>query len=157
LILDEPEAGLDPQSRILVRDFIKGLAKEKTIILTTHNMDEADRLSDRVAIIDKGKLLLVDTPRKLKKSVGEGDLLEIILSEVEPQKLQPVIDQFAQQFTRVTYHDPILLINSINLIESVADISSILRAAGAVIQSMTMRENTLEDVFIHLTGRNLRQ
>jgi ABC-type multidrug transport system ATPase subunit len=58
LILDEPEAGLDPQSRILVRDFIKASGKEKTIIITTHNMDEADRLADRIAIIDYGKLLL---------------------------------------------------------------------------------------------------
>ena len=157
LILDEPEAGLDPQSRILVRDFIKGLAKEKTIILTTHNMDEADRLSDRVAIIDKGQLLLVDTPRKLKRSIGEGDLLEIVLGQADLTKLQAVVDQFTQQFNRVTYHDSVLLINSRNLIESVADISSILTSAGAVIQSMTMRENTLEDVFIHLTGNKLRE
>ena len=157
LVFDEPEAGLDPQSRILVREFIKGLAKQKTIILTTHNMDEADRLSDRVAIIDQGKLLLVDTPRNLKKSIGEGDLLEISLGQADLKKLQPAIDQFTQQFTRVTYHDSLLLINSKNLIESVADISSALTAAGVVIQSMTMRENTLEDVFIHLTGRKLRQ
>ena len=78
LILDEPEAGLDPQSRILVRDFIKTLGKEKTIILTTHNMDEADRLADRVAIIDHGKLLLLDTPQNLKRTVGEGDILELV-------------------------------------------------------------------------------
>ena len=79
LILDEPEAGLDPQSRILVRDFIKSYSKQKTVILTTHNMDEADRLSDRVAIIDHGKLLLLDTPDNLKKTVGEGDILELVL------------------------------------------------------------------------------
>jgi ABC-2 type transport system ATP-binding protein len=68
LILDEPEAGLDPQSRILVREFIKAYGNEKTIILTTHNMDEADRLADRIAIIDYGKLLLLDTPQNLKKN-----------------------------------------------------------------------------------------
>ena len=71
LVLDEPEAGLDPQSRILVRDFIKSLKPDKTIILTTHNMDEADRLSDRVAIIDHGKLLSLNTSSWLKKSIGE--------------------------------------------------------------------------------------
>ncbi len=70
-------AGLDPQSRILVRDFIKAYSKEKTVILTTHNMDEAERLSDRVAIIDHGKLLLLDTPDNLKRTVGEGDILEL--------------------------------------------------------------------------------
>ncbi|NLA49461.1 MAG: ABC transporter ATP-binding protein [Bacteroidales bacterium] len=79
LILDEPEAGLDPQSRILVRDFIKTISKEKTVILTTHNMDEADRLADRVAIIDHGKLLISDTPQNLKRTVGEGDILELVI------------------------------------------------------------------------------
>ncbi len=69
LILDEPEAGLDPQSRILMREFIRGLAGTRTIILTTHNMDEADRLSTRVAIIDQGKILRVDTPENLKRSI----------------------------------------------------------------------------------------
>jgi len=62
LVLDEPEAGLDPQSRVLVREYVKSLARRKTIILTTHNMDEAERMADRVAIIDHGKLLTLDTP-----------------------------------------------------------------------------------------------
>jgi ABC-2 type transport system ATP-binding protein len=65
LILDEPEAGLDPQSRILVREFIKAYSKQKTVILSTHNMDEAERLADRVAIIDHGKLLLVTSKNTL--------------------------------------------------------------------------------------------
>jgi ABC-2 type transport system ATP-binding protein len=75
VVLDEPEAGLDPQSRVMTREFIRSLRKEKTIILTTHNMDEADRLSDRVAIIDRGKLLLTDSPDRLKRTVGEGDVI----------------------------------------------------------------------------------
>ena len=77
LILDEPEAGLDPQSRVMVRNFIKSLSKEKTIILTSHNMDEVDRLADRVAIMDYGRIMLTDTPYNLKTSIGEGDILEI--------------------------------------------------------------------------------
>jgi ABC-2 type transport system ATP-binding protein len=77
--LDEPEAGLDPQSRVAVRGYIKHLAQKKTVILTTHNMDEADRLADRVAIIDHGELLVLDTPQALKRSVGAGDVLEIAL------------------------------------------------------------------------------
>ncbi|HMB23817.1 MAG TPA: ABC transporter ATP-binding protein, partial [Anaerolineales bacterium] len=79
IVLDEPEAGLDPQSRVLVREYVKSLARQKTIILTTHNMDEADRMADRVAIIDQGRLLVVDTPEALKHTVGEGDVLEIDL------------------------------------------------------------------------------
>ncbi|MBM3125318.1 MAG: ABC transporter ATP-binding protein, partial [Chloroflexi bacterium] len=70
LVLDEPEAGLDPQSRVLVREYIKSLARRKTIILTTHNMDEAERMADRVAIIDRGRLLILDTPEALKRTVG---------------------------------------------------------------------------------------
>ena len=77
VVLDEPEAGLDPQSRVLVREYIRSLARRKTVILTTHNMDEADRAADRVAIIDHGKLLALDTPEALRRSVGAGDTLEI--------------------------------------------------------------------------------
>ena len=87
LILDEPETGLDPQSRILVREFIKSFGNEQTILLTTHNMDEADRLSSRVAIIDHGKLLLLDTPQNLKKTVGEGDILELVIKNGDSNKL----------------------------------------------------------------------
>ena len=91
VVLDEPEAGLDPQSRIMVRDFIQSLRKSKTVILTTHNMDEADRLSDRVAIIDNGRLLLADTPENLKKTAGTGDILEISLLPVQGKSLQEAL------------------------------------------------------------------
>ncbi|HEY4720425.1 MAG TPA: ABC transporter ATP-binding protein, partial [Anaerolineae bacterium] len=63
VVLDEPEAGLDPQSRVKVREYIQSLARKKTVILTTHNMDEADRVADRIAIIDHGQLLVLDTPQ----------------------------------------------------------------------------------------------
>jgi ABC-2 type transport system ATP-binding protein len=72
-VLDEPEAGLDPQSRVLVRDYVRSLARKKTVIVTTHNMDEAERMSDRVAIIDEGRLLVLDTPETLKRRFGDGD------------------------------------------------------------------------------------
>src|SRR4030067_366222 len=81
LVLDEPEAGLDPQSRVLVREYVRSLARQKTIILTTHKMDEAERMADRVAIMDHGNLLTVDTPEALKRTVGEGDVLEIETGE----------------------------------------------------------------------------
>ena len=157
LILDEPEAGLDPQSRILVRNFIKNLAREKTIILTTHNMDEADRLVDRVAIIDHGKLLLLDTPHNLKKSIGEGDILEIELDLEKSRNLGNVVANLQQICEKVTVSDSILIIKSQNLIESVSEITNKIKAHGFKIKEIIMRENTLEDVFIHLTGRRLRQ
>lgn len=88
LILDEPEAGLDPQSRIQMREFILGLAGTRTIILTTHNMDEADRLSDRVAIIDQGKILKVGNPENLKKALGDGSTLEDVFISLTGKTLR---------------------------------------------------------------------
>ncbi|MFA6127224.1 MAG: ABC transporter ATP-binding protein [Bacteroidales bacterium] len=88
LFLDEPEAGLDPQSRVLMREFITGLAGSRTVILTTHNMDEADRLSDRVAIIDEGKILRVDTPENLKHSIGTNSTLEDVFIQLTGKKLR---------------------------------------------------------------------
>jgi ABC-2 type transport system ATP-binding protein len=157
LILDEPEAGLDPQSRILVRNFIKTLAKEKTILLTTHNMDEADRLADRVAIIDYGKLLLLDTPGNLKKSIGEGDILEIILDKVEQEHPEKLKDSLLEICDQVNLSGAILMVKAKNMIESVSEITNRIKEHGFKINEMTMRANTLEDVFIHLTGRKLRQ
>ena len=69
LILDEPEAGLDPQGRVLMREFILNLAGTRTIILTTHNMDEANRMTGRVAIIDQGEIITSDSPKNLKASI----------------------------------------------------------------------------------------
>ena len=80
VVLDEPEAGLDPQSRVQVREYIRGLGRRHTIILTTHNMDEADRLANRVAIIDHGELLVLDTPEALKQRLGHGDVVDITLA-----------------------------------------------------------------------------
>ncbi len=83
LVLDEPEAGLDPQSRVLVREMIRSLARSrgKTVILTTHDMDEADRLADRVAIIDHGRVLVADTPEALKNRVGRARAHENTLED----------------------------------------------------------------------------
>jgi ABC-2 type transport system ATP-binding protein len=173
LILDEPEVGLDPQSRVLVRNTIKALAQEKTIILTTHNMDEADRLAHRVAIIDHGRLLLLDTPENLKKSIGEGDVVEITLDldaaaglGLDPaaeldlggeRGLQPVVESLLEMCDQVNVSGATLIVKSRNLIELVSDITALIKGHGFGIKGIALRENTLEDVFIHLTGRKLRQ
>ena len=156
LVLDEPEAGLDPQSRILVRNFIRSLAREKTIILTTHNMDEADRLSDRVAIIDHGQLLTVDSPANLKKNVGEGDVLEIRLEDEVTIEYAALKDRLKKISDEVNILDSTITLKSKNLIGSIPQIAERINLSGNKIREMTMRENTLEDVFIHLTGRKLR-
>jgi ABC-2 type transport system ATP-binding protein len=157
LIMDEPEVGLDPQSRLLVREFIKTLARDKTVILTTHNMDEAERLADRVAIIDYGRLLLLDTPENLKRSVGEGDVVEIALENPLPEQMASAADALAATCQRVSISGATLIIQSRDVIGTLAGITNTLTGHGLKINATTLRENTLEDVFIHLTGRKLRQ
>jgi len=156
LILDEPEAGLDPQSRILVRDFIKASGKEKTIIITTHNMDEADRLADRIAIIDYGKLLLLDTPQNLKKTIGEGDILEIIIQNSDENLINRFAERILPFAQNIKKGSNSLMIRHPNIIEHLPAIKNMADAGGIIISEIKLRENTLEDVFIHLTGRNLR-
>ena len=157
LILDEPEAGLDPQSRILVRDFIKAFSHERTIILTTHNMDEADRLANRIAIIDYGKLLLLDTPENLKNTIGEGDLLELCFETNETGKALEALKKLPDLSHHSTTGDNSLLIKSQKLVEKVPDIVDLFKKEQLHITEIKLRENTLEDVFIHLTGRKLRE
>jgi ABC-2 type transport system ATP-binding protein len=157
VIFDEPEAGLDPQSRLLVRDFIINTAKEKTVIFTTHNMDEADRVSDRIAIIDRGKLLRLDTVDNLKKSIGEGDIMELSTKSQDEIRLSNAIKMIEQKNINVTRTGEKLIIKSRNLIEQIPMIYKILEADNIQVSEMNIRENTLEDVFIHLTGRSLRQ
>ncbi len=155
LVLDEPEAGLDPQSRVLVRDYIRSLARFKTVILTTHNMDEADRLADRVAIIDHGRLLVLDTPAALKRGVGEGDVLEIEVEGAAPaEQALAAVSALGAQATLVGQH---LVLRARGIAGQILPILEALRAAGFSSGEVRLRENTLEDVFLALTGRRLRE
>jgi ABC-2 type transport system ATP-binding protein len=166
LILDEPEAGLDPQSRVMVRDTVKSLAKslsdhekrQKTVVLTTHNMDEADRLADRVAIIDHGKLLQLDTPERLKKSIGDGDVVEITLDldTSSSDGLSSLVAELSNICPQITLAGRAIIARSKNVLDRVPDITDCIKNAGFRIEGITLRENTLEDVFIQLTGRKLR-
>jgi ABC-2 type transport system ATP-binding protein len=157
LILDEPEAGLDPQSRILVRDFIRLTGKERTVILTTHNMDEADRLADRIAIMDYGKLLLLDTPENLKMTIGEGDVLEIISPDENENGIACLAAKSATIVDVVSHDARHIILRHRNIIQLLSGIKDLSEQCNVIIGEIKLRENTLEDVFIHLTGRNLRQ
>jgi len=159
LILDEPEAGLDPQSRILIRDLIRSLAREKTVIITTHNMDEAERLADRVAIIDQGRLLEQGSVNALKESLGSGDCLECGFEKnlEEPAFLAALRQTFQipEQALKVTGDK--LLIPSFQHLENLAALTELASSHGLEIMDIQVRKTTLEDVFIHLTGRGLRE
>ncbi|MBN1192036.1 MAG: hypothetical protein JXA46_19950 [Dehalococcoidales bacterium] len=158
LVLDEPEAGLDFQSRVLVREYVHGWAKagERTVVLTTHNMDEADRMADRVAIIDHGSVLVLDTPVNLKRSIGTGDVLKINVVENNEQA------QKAYQITRmiienVSLRNGVLIIKTLNVIDLLPLIIVKLRENNIKYEEIRLHTNTLEDVFIALTGRRLRE
>ncbi|MBN1925049.1 MAG: ATP-binding cassette domain-containing protein [Prolixibacteraceae bacterium] len=151
VILDEPEAGLDPQSRVMVRDFIKQLSETKTVVFTTHNMDEADRLCSRVGIIDHGKLLTIDTPVNLKRNFGKGDKLEVIVSSGILK-----VEMFSSLQVEVVINHPHVIFQSRAMIDKIPIILELFKLNGISIKSMELRENSLEDVFISLTGRKLR-
>ncbi len=156
LILDEPEAGLDPQSRILVREFIKSIGYEKTVILCTHNMDEADRLANRIAIIDNGKLLQLDTPQNLKKSIGEGDRIELRVEHSTDEQLDNFVIALSKFFVNVKRGADCILMNHIDLTTQLVLIREQAKVFDVKINEIKLRENTLEDVFIYLTGKELR-
>jgi len=158
VVLDEPEAGLDPQSRVKVREYIQSLARRKTVIVTTHNMDEAERVADRVAIIDHGELLVLDTPERLKQSLGEGDLVEVRLENgaQDPEAARAAL----ASITRDVHLDPethLLKIRALNAVGNLAEILELLQKAGFKPGEVNIHANTLEDVFIQLTGRRLRE
>jgi ABC-2 type transport system ATP-binding protein len=154
LVLDEPEAGLDPQSRVLVREYVKSMARRRTIILTTHNMDEADRMADRVAIIDHGQLLTVDTPEALKRRVGEGDVLEI---ELNHETIGAASSALALIVPQLSTSNHTLLIRAGGVVELLPAILEALHTVNASPGEIRLRANSLEDVFLALTGKRLRE
>jgi len=158
VVLDEPEAGLDPQGRVLVREFIQELAQDKTVILTTHNMDEAERVADRVAIIDNGKLLVLDTLEALKRQVGEGDVAEISLPGNGEEGI--LVKRAMEGLPGLVGFDlapGAVLVRSHHLANQLPEILTALRSVGVQPGDVRLRAITLEDVFIQLTGRRLRQ
>ena len=158
VVLDEPEAGLDPQSRVLVREYVQSLARRKTVILTTHNMDEAERLADRVAIIDRGALLVVDTPEKLKHRLGAGDVIEIFFQDTQGD-LSLARERLGDLIQVLSLDDDgrTLRLRLMNAVKHLSGILDILAGAGFKVGEVNLRANTLEDVFIQLTGRSLRE
>ena len=155
IFFDEPTAGLDPQSRRVVWDFIKDFQEKKTtIILTTHNMEEADDLSDELIIIDHGKIITQGTPKNLKGRLGEGDIVEFKVDEgINREQIIPRI----KELDFVKWVKPIgkrrILLNGLDALRQISKIMDIVKVR---MLDISIRENTLADVFIDLTGRRLR-
>ena len=149
LFLDEPTLGLDPQTRENLWKYIKKLSVENkiTIILTTHYMDEADKLCDRIGIIDHGKIIALDTPANFKKSLG-GDLVTV-------KTKNPELPEFKKMdyIKNIQYKDGLL---SLTVNDASSHLQKILGKAGEA-ENVELHSPTLHDVFIKLTGRQMRE
>ena len=157
-ILDEPTTGLDPQSRRVIWELLERLRDQGglTILLCTHYMDEADRLCDRLAIIDHGKIQALGTPRELKAQVPGQDILTLtFLGEISDELLAALkqLPEVHEAGREEAHTARILLHGDTVPIEAITEVA---RRVQNRIKSMTLLEPTLEDVFIHFTGRALR-
>ena len=155
LFLDEPTVGLDPQTRDHIWKYIKELkeAHDITVVLTTHYMDEADRLSDRIAIMDHGKIVVLDTPSKLKETL-EGDVVTVRANNLEG--LSILVSKWLG-FTQTRIVDGALEITVHNGKAAMPRIMEIAAQNNIYVESLLLREPNLEDVFLHYTGRTIRQ
>jgi ABC-2 type transport system ATP-binding protein len=157
LVLDEPQAGLDPQSRILVREYIRSMAGTKTVLLTTHEMDEADRMADRIGIIDHGALLVLDTSAALKERHAGGEVMEVRVEEGMEDGLEGFTPPLPQGASRLESLPGTLRLAGPDLHQAIPALLSEMRDRGLNPVDLVLREPTLEDVFISLTGRGLRE
>ncbi len=155
LFLDEPTIGLDPQTRERIWQYIEVLTKKEkiTTILTTHYMDEADRLCDRLAIIDFGKIKAEGTPEELKKQLG-GDVITVKTKYAD--RLAKMVSEL--EFVKsVKKTSDLVKIGLQNGEEHITDVACWARDKGIPIESLTLQEPTLNDVFLYHTGREIRE
>ncbi|HZR18073.1 MAG TPA: ATP-binding cassette domain-containing protein [Verrucomicrobiae bacterium] len=154
--LDEPTTGLDPVSRVAVWEMLSRLKRERdlTILMTTHYMDEADKLCDRIAIVDHGKLVALDSPLKLKASIPGKNVLEVSFSEVPSGWLEVL--KGLPEVAEVKAVDHIFRISSHNGPRTTVELVEAARRAGVSVSSLSVQSTTLDDVFVHYTGHQLR-
>src|SRR6266404_5014244 len=155
--LDEPTTGLDPVSRVAVWEMLTNIKKNRqlTVLITTHYMDEADRLCDRIAIVDHGKLVALDTPAALKASVPGSNVIE-----VQFEKLPADWEQRLRGLSDVTSVQPegagMFRVLTGNGSRTTTELVEMAVQAGVPVKSLSVQNTTLDDVFVHYTGRQLR-
>jgi ABC-2 type transport system ATP-binding protein len=154
--LDEPTTGLDPVSRTAVWEMLARLKRERdlTILMTTHYMDEADKLCDRIAIVDHGKLAALDSPLKLKASVPGKNFLEVSFSGAPANWLETL--KTLPDAGEVKPEENFYRISSNNGPSTTVALLEAARAAKTTVTSLTVQSTTLDDVFMHYTGHQLR-
>jgi len=151
LFLDEPTLGLDPQARRAIWEYIVRLKGEKTILLTTHYMDEADFLADRIGIMDKGKIVALGTSPELKTSMLDKHTMIIYAWNLT----QKVINEMRSRYAEVEATSGTIMITDKQL--DFKEIVDRLHSSGATVRSAYIKEPTLDDIFLHITGRGLRE
>jgi ABC-2 type transport system ATP-binding protein len=157
VFLDEPTVGIDPQSRRSILDMVKALnARGMTVVYTTHYMEEAQELSQRIGIIDHGKLIALGTLEELTRLVGRRDEIELkIASEHAGPELAEALGRVKGiQSARSEDHTVRLIAEDANA--ALPDVISVANARGVKVAAVSIREPSLEAVFLHLTGRALR-
>ena len=154
--LDEPTTGLDPVSRVSVWEMLSRLKQERdlTILVTTHYMDEADKLCDRIAIVDHGNLAALDSPLKLKASIPGKNILEVSFSKVPPGWLETLTG--LPDVASVKADENVFRISSHNGPGTTVAVMDEARKAGIAVASLSVQSTTLDDVFVHYTGHQLR-
>jgi len=155
LFLDEPTIGLDPQTRNHIWNYISKLSKESnmTMLLTTHYLDEADKLCDRIAIIDMGKIVAIGTPNELKESLG-GDVITV--ETPQASKLSKCISKHSW-VKSVKIHDHSITISAKNAEKHIAELVKTCASGEVTISSISVHKPSLDDVFLHFTGKTIRE
>jgi ABC-2 type transport system ATP-binding protein len=155
LYLDEPTTGVDPQSRRRIYDTIQDLNRQgMTVLLTTHQMEDAEKLCHRIAIMDKGKLIALDTQKGLMELVGESDLIHVLAPEILPGPVESIKRMPGVQ--KVSLDDGNMTIQLLRGRESLVGIIDILTSSKTQVESIYIKEPDLETLFLHLTGTKLR-
>ena len=158
--LDEPTTGLDPQSRRQLWDLIEDVKRQgRTVVLTTHYMEEAERLCDRVAIVDHGRIIALGSPRQLIVDLGAQHVIEFQIGRADGRTDGPVSDEELLALDgalSVRRQDGTYLLRSTHAHRTVPALLTFLGARGLPLDQLSTHSATLEDVFVHLTGRHLR-
>ena len=156
LFLDEPTAGLDPQSRLALWTILEELNHEgQTVLLTTHYMEEADKLCNRVAIMDHGRILALDTPTGLKAGIGSDTIVTVRVT-AEPERLCGFLSAEVDGVTQAQVADGAVRLHLTSGQHAVRDVVLAVERHGFELADLSVAEPTLETVFINLTGRELR-
>jgi ABC-2 type transport system ATP-binding protein len=155
LFLDEPTIGLDPQTREHIWSYVEELKRQReiTIVLTTHYMDEADRLSDRIAIMDYGKIVVMDNPSALKETL-HGDVITVRTEQAKELSAALVGVEGVVSSAVADGKLEVTVKNGESLLPRVAEVAS---KNGVFVESLSLREPNLEDVFLHYTGHAIRR